>query len=264
MEAANTRIKELYVGLHSTKADLVNLQGANESLKERDHELRESFTRIQQLVEVLSGENSALKEKNASFVMARECIEDRSRELESLLSAAMSERDMAYSQREEAMSTFDKLQQERDAAINEKNVFSGKLDKIASDFEADYETVRSRIDTLIVEKKDLQSKITFLEASKASVEDNADRILQRDNTLGGQHDRLKSSFKKQSMKVAELQGEVGQLTNKVSSLKDENGRLTRDNCALKDMLKTSKSKENEPTHHDRKRAVFGFLGNKAR
>ena len=166
------------------------------------------------------------------------------RELQCLLSTATSERDIACNERNDLMGSnanlltkAKMLSSERDAALREKESTRTKLDKIAADFEADYETVRSKVDTLVVEKKALEDKITFLEASKASVEGNADRILQRDNALAGQYDRMKVEFKKQTMKTSELQDEVNNLIKRLMRLKGENGQLSRDNAALKDMIK---------------------------
>jgi len=268
--AADAKVKELFARVQNAKKELNVLQKANASLKGRDQELRGSVSRIQQLVEALSSENADLKEKNESFGRRADYLENRSRELQCLLSTATSERDIAYSDKDNLMkSNVDLLSKskilsnERDAALREKEISRVKLDKIAASFEADYETVRAKIDTLLVENKDLQGKITFLEASKASVENNADRILERDNALAGQHDRLKSSFKKQSMKVTELQGEVNQLVQRLANLKEENRRLSRDNSALKDMcVQEPETRFDEPNHKDehnsKKRAVFGF------
>jgi len=177
------------------------------------------------------------------------------------VSTVTSERDSAYNEMKNLMSKFKRLSNERDTAIREKENFRMKLDKLASDFEADYETVRSKIDTLLTEKKDLRGKITFLEASKASVEDNADRILERDNAIAVQHDRLKSSFKKQTMRIAELQDEVNQVVMRLTRFKAENGRLARDNCALKDIIQiSSEARSDDP--NNKKRTILGFRANK--
>jgi len=259
--AANAKIKELFARVQNTKKELNFLQKANVTLKGRDRELRESIARIQELVEALSSENADLKEKNESFGRARECLENRSRELQCLVSTVTSERDSAYNEMKNLMSKFKRLSNERDTAIREKENFRMKLDKLASDFEADYETVRSKIDTLLTEKKDLRGKITFLEASKASVEDNADRILERDNAIAVQHDRLKSSFKKQTMRIAELQDEVNQVVMRLTRFKAENGRLARDNCALKDIIQiSSEARSDDP--NNKKRTILGFRANK--
>lgn len=128
----------------------------------------------------------------------------------------------------------------------------------------DYETVRSKIDILLEEKKRLEDKVTFLEASKASVEDNADRILERDNTLARQHDRLKAKYKKQTMMMADLQNVADQLRQRLKRMKSENERLSCDTRALKELNNIhqgrifEKSKERLLQSNDKRRVIFGF------
>jgi chromosome segregation ATPase len=131
----------------------------------------------------------------------------------------------------------------------------------------DYETVRSKIDNILEEKKRLEDKVTFLEASKASVEDNADRILERDNTLARQHDRLKAEYKKQTMMMADLQNGADQLRQRLERVKSENERLARDARALKELNNRHegrlfvKSKERLLQSNDKRGAIFGFRAN---
>merc|ERR1712194_555980 len=256
LNRADSKIKDLTARVHNTKKELARLQKINASLNGRDQELRGSIAKIQELAEALAADNAELKGTKESSERTREHLEHQSRELQCLLSAATSERDTAHSERKQIASKFKQLSYEKNTALRDKEDCRMKLDKMAAEFEADYETVRSKIDALLLEKKNLQRKITFLEASKASVEHNADRILQRDNALAGQHDRLKSSYKEQSTRMAQLQDEVGQLVQRLARLKEENGRLSCDNCALKDMVKTANGVE-EPNGKTRA-AAFGF------
>ena len=85
------------------------------------------------------------------------------------------------------------------------------------------------------EKKSLEDKVTFLEASKASVEENADRIIERENTLARQHDRLKAEYKKQTMMMADLQNVADQLRRRLERVKSEKERLSCDIRALKEL-----------------------------
>ncbi|KAL7548755.1 hypothetical protein ACHAWF_016018 [Thalassiosira exigua] len=248
--AANAKMKELRAESLDTKREMDVLQ------RTKNEELSKSVSKIQHLVEELS-----------DLKRTRGCLESRSRELQNLLSTATSERDVAFDERDNLMKFHSslltknkRLSDERDAALRDKENFRMKLDKIAAEFEADYETVRSKIDALLTEKKDLEAKVTFLEASKASVEGNADRILERDNALAGQYDRLKAEFKKQTMKIAELEDEVLQLVKRLARLKGENGQLLRDNCAMKDMIQAPEV-TNEVSNH-KKKALFGFKSSK--
>ena len=120
------------------------------------------------------------------------------------------------------------------------------------------ETVRGKIDTLLQEKQELLDKVTFLEASKASIEDNADRILERDNGLGVRHDRLKSEFKKQTLKVAELEAEVAILSKRLGRMKSAYDQLSNDNSSLvRDIQARSRVDESK----GKRRVIFGFRGN---
>lgn len=122
----------------------------------------------------------------------------------------------------------------------------------------DYETVRSKIDNLLEEKNRLEGKVTFLEASKASVEDNADRILERDNTLARQHDRLKAEYKKQTMMMADLQNVANQLRQRLERMNSENERLSRDARALKELNNRHHEGRLFDESNDKRRAIFGF------
>lgn len=90
----------------------------------------------------------------------------------------------------------------------------------------------------------LEDKVAFLEASKTSVQANADRILQRDNILAKQHDRLKAVYKDQSILLSHFEKEADQLRTRLEQVKFDNERLRRDTRALKDM--------NKRHHHDGK------------
>ena len=251
LAAANAKIKELNAQIQLTRKDL--------KLEENSKaQLRQSIRRIQELVDSLSEENALLKDKNLS-------LERASRELQCLLSSATAERDVAYNERDKLiesnsglLSKFKRLSNERDSAIREKESVKLRLDKIAADFEADFETVREKIDTLLQEKQELLDKVTFLEASKASIEDNADRILERDNGLGVRHDRLKSEFKKQTLKVAELEDEVANLSKRLGRMKSAYDQLSNDNSSLvRDIQARSRVDESK----GKRRVIFGFRGN---
>ena len=115
----------------------------------------------------------------------------------------------------------------------------------------------------MADKKALEENVTFLEASKASVEDNADRILQRDNTIAAKYDRLKVEFKTQTMRIADLQDETKQLVKRLVHLKSENDRISNDNSALNDMIQTRPNADRLYESNGKTRAKFGFRGNKS-
>ena len=252
LAAANRKIKELNDQIQLTKKDLQREEKSKA-------QLRQSIKRIQELVDALSEENAELKDKGQS-------LERASHELQRLLSSANAERDVACNERDKLiesntglLSKCKRLNNERDSAIREKESFKLRLDKIAADFEADYETVRGKIDKLLEEKEELQDKVTFLEASKASIEDHADRILERDNGLGVRHDRLKSEFKKQTLKVAELEDEVAILSKHLGRMKSANVQLSNDNSSLvRDIQARSRLVDESK---GKRRVIFGFRGN---
>ncbi len=124
----------------------------------------------------------------------------------------------------------------------------------------DYQTVRSKIDNLIEEKKRLEDKIMFLEASKASIESNADRILQRDNTLAREHDRLKAEYKTQTVMIADLRMIADHLRHRLERVESENDRLARDTRALKEITNRHEARPFDESND--KRRAFGFLANK--
>ena len=103
-------------------------------------------------------------------------------------------------------------------------------------------------------KDALQDKLTFLEASKASLQENADRIQQRNNTLMGQQCRFKVEFNKQTLMIAELQEELNQVVKILTRLKAENSRPQ-----LCDMVQVSRARlEEEFNRNKRRRGAFGF------
>ena len=99
-------------------------------------QLCSSVSRVSQLVDALSSENSALKGRNESLERGRECLESRSLELQHLLSAASKDRDNLMESNTNLSSKFRMLSHERDEAIRDKERFKANLDKIAADFEA--------------------------------------------------------------------------------------------------------------------------------
>ena len=91
----------------------------------------------------------------------------------------------------------------------------------------------------------------MLEASKASIEHNADRILERDFALSGQHDKLVAELKKVTKELAQSKDEINQLTRRLDFLKAEAERLAHDNAALKE--------SNKFTMQDRIRPEAGMV-----
>lgn len=83
----------------------------------------------------------------------------------------------------------------------------------------------------------LEDKVALLEASKISVQANADRILQRDDILAKQHDRLKAVYKDQSILQSHFENEADQLRTRLEQVNFDNECLRRDTRALKDMNK---------------------------
>lgn len=93
------------------------------------------------------------------------------------------------------------------------------------------------MDDATKEKAELEHQLIMLEASKASIEHNADRILERDNAISGQHDKLVAELKKTKKELASSQDEINQLTRRLDFLKTETERLAQDNAALKESCK---------------------------
>ena len=123
---------------------------------------------------------------------------------------------------------------------------------LQADFEADFESSRSKIEALLRE-------VTFLEASKGAVEENADRILKRDNGRAFQLDRLKAEYKTSQMRVAELTDEVNTLVARLDRLKAENVELSQDVKALHEtvnILSASTTDCSSPREIKR-REIFG-------
>jgi chromosome segregation ATPase len=265
LNAANSKIKENIVLLSETKKELTVLQRANANLEKRDTELRGSVVRIRELVDELTHENADLKTKNEGCQRAIDSLENRTWELESHLNES-NELKIRHRQLNEAhdrlMQEFKIASNERENAIYEKEKVKRRLDSIAGAFEADYETVRSKIDLLVSEKRVLERQVALLEASKASVEGNADRILERDNAIVGQNDRLRTECQKQSIKVANLQDEINQLARRLSCLKKENERLSRDNDALRDAVTFTQAKFLEQDQRLKRRKIFEFHSTK--
>eukprot|EP01082_Thalassiosira_pseudonana_P001518 g1452.t1 g1452 contig10:2120624-2124621(-) len=265
LNAANSKIKENIVLLSETKKELTVLQRANANLEKRDTELRGSVVRIRELVDELTHENADLKTKNECCQRAIDSLENRTWELESHLNES-NELKIRHRQLNEAhdrlMQEFKIASNERENAIYEKEKVKRRLDSIAGAFEADYETVRSKIDLLVCEKRVLERQVALLEASKASVEGNADRILERDNAIVGQNDRLRTECQKQSIKVANLQDEINQLVRRLSCLKKENERLSRDNDALRDAVTFTQAKFLEQDQRLKRRKIFEFHSTK--
>ncbi len=95
------------------------------------------------------------------------------------------------------------------------------------------------MDDLLKEKNELEDKVVFLEASKASIERKADRILERDNTLTRQHEHLGVEYKKKSRLSAELQCKLEKVLKRMDCMRLENEQLTRDNRTLRELYQRS-------------------------
>ena len=244
--------RELAENLNDAKAKVKELFGKYTLEEKSKAQLRSSVNRIQELVDELSAENAELKEKDGLF-------ERESRELKHLLTTATTERDDLIKSNQSLSSKFKDVCLERDLAIREKEMVSSKLVTIAADFEADYETVRSKVDILLDEKQELQDKVTFLQASKTSIEDNAHRILKHDNGLGIRHDRLKTEFKAHSIKMSELEDEVKQLTKRLRGMKSINEQLSNDNRELRNDIRARVAAEARANGVDgKRRVIFGL------
>ncbi len=147
-------LKDRFVQSEAEKSELTDrLNGANvknkgyhsqismitKELKIQEKEkaqLCSSVSRVHQLVDALSSENSVLKGMNESLERARECLENRSLELQHLLSAVSKDRDNLMESNTNLSSKFRMLSYEREEAIRDKERFKANLDKIAADFEA--------------------------------------------------------------------------------------------------------------------------------
>lgn len=129
LNAANVKNK----GLHSQ----ISMVTKELKIQEKEKaQLCSSVSRVHQLVDALSSENSVLKGKNESLERARECQENRSLELQHLLSAVSKDRDNLMESNTNLSSKFRMLSYEREEAIRDKERFKANLDKIAADFEA--------------------------------------------------------------------------------------------------------------------------------
>jgi chromosome segregation ATPase len=123
-------------------------------------------------------------------------------------------------------------------AVEEQESAKVKLKTLAAEFEADYVMMRSKVDTLTKEKSGLEVRIAMLEAAKASYEYKSDRILERDNAIVVQHDRLKSDFNEQAKKVVYLQQQVAELSLALKRLDAEKKQLSEEDLTLRETIKT--------------------------
>jgi len=235
--AANDNVEKLKVQLEQAGEKLMRSQEENISLKERESELRGSVSRIRELVESMKRRNAELEEENDS-------LRGRSDALEEDIRAALEERDDAYARKDEISS-------ERDAAIEEHENVKMKLDTLAAELEADCETMRSKVEIVTSENKRLEDRIAILEAGKTSFEYKSDRILERDNALAGQHERLVSEALKQAKKMSDLKNEVKELSLVVKRLELEKQHFIAERATLRETIKTMRtrlrSSKNEPS-----------------
>jgi chromosome segregation ATPase len=129
LNAAHVKNKEL----HSQISVITKELKIQEKAKAQ---LCSSVSRVHELVDALSSENSVLKGKNDSLERARECLQNRSLELQHLLSAVSKDRDNLMESNANLSSKFRMLSYERDEAIRDKERVKANLDKIAANFEA--------------------------------------------------------------------------------------------------------------------------------
>lgn len=92
------------------------------------------------------------------------------------------------------------------------------------------------------EKSEIENHVVILEASKASIEHNADRILERENITIGRYDRLRAEFTEQRRQLLEKEEEINALIRRFDYQKSENQILFRENASLKDAMKASQDK----------------------
>jgi archaellum component FlaC len=109
------------------------------------------------------------------------------------------------------------------------------------------------------EKAELEHQFIMLEASKASIEHNADRILERDNALSGQHDSLVAELRKATKDLAQSQDEINQMARRLDFLKNETERLAHDNAALRESTKFTVQEKTQPEPGMKKRKIFDFI-----
>ena len=123
----------------------MDAEEANAALTKRDTELRESVSRVKELVDSLASENALLKKKNDSYKRELSDRETRGRELENLYRSAMNERDSALQEAKESKTKlhrlnestemmrgqFETLNEEKDKADLERINMSNRLDKMA-------------------------------------------------------------------------------------------------------------------------------------
>lgn len=252
LEAADDKARDLIRQVSRSKDEKSILMKSNNELKESNRELCQSVERVQHLLDELSSENANLKEKNDSFDSARACLEAQSLELQSSRDEALEEKDRLNRLNRQLEASVIKITNEKGFAVQETETLRNKLDRIAADFEADFESSRSKIEALLRE-------VTFLEASKSAVEENADRILKRDNGRSFQLERLKAEYKTSQMRVAELTDEVNTLVARIDCLKSENVDLKQDVKALHETVNilSASSTDCSPPGEIKRREIFG-------
>jgi chromosome segregation ATPase len=131
--------------LRQTQKELSSVKQANITLQRRDKDLRESVSRVRELVDGLASENANLKERNEGYDRKMSEQESRNRELESLVKTLMVERDFAIRKANEVkitfrelkesnkkmQSQFDSLTEARNIALHDKEKTSLKMDQMA-------------------------------------------------------------------------------------------------------------------------------------
>lgn len=140
-EQANQTLRKL----RQTQKELNALKQANLALQKRDSELRESVSRVRELVDGLASENSNLKEKSENYCRMLSERENRGRELENLFKSAMAERDAAVLEakqlkasllrskesKEKMQCQIDSLTKAKEIALIDKERMNVRLDKMA-------------------------------------------------------------------------------------------------------------------------------------
>jgi chromosome segregation ATPase len=142
---AETRSHELRAKMERYEQRAKDAEKANAALTMRDKELRDSVSRVRELVENLASENANLKEKISDYKRKLAERDTRSRELDNLFKSAMNERDAAVSEAKMSKASlhklkestdqlqhqFEKLNKERNNADRERETMCLRLDKMA-------------------------------------------------------------------------------------------------------------------------------------
>ena len=223
LRAAEQKVNKMKVQLQQTGMKLTRSQEENVNLKEREGELRGSVLRIRELIDTMKRRNSELDEENNSLIKRVDTLEKG-------ILAALAERDDARARKDE-------LTYERDAAFEELESVKLKLDTLAAEFEADCLAMLTEAEITTAENKVLKDKIALLEAGKSSIENKSDRILERDNELVDQNEKLMSEYKQQAKNMVNQKQELNTLSLALKRLELEKKQLIAERVTLRETIK---------------------------